>query len=171
MMNKFIAILHFGLQRLVKDEVSPLLCALIDAENMQTLANRMLKDDVPIPSLVASLARKWKVEAPDEVKERQEFKQLSKESAAIIDGCQNDLARIVGRATKLTAGYLQEISVKLYCCFLLFLVNNAMVQLGIKNIQMSWLQLMSSMTELTTSSVQLNYLWIDSLHCSNGIMA
>ena len=46
----------------------------------------MLEDDAPIPSSVRSLVSKWKVEAPDEVKERQEFKQLSKESAAIIDG-------------------------------------------------------------------------------------
>ena len=51
---------------------------------------------------------------------------------AIIDRCQNDLARIVGRATKLTAGYLKEIAVESYCYFLLFLVDNAMVQLGIE---------------------------------------
>ena len=70
MMNEIIATLHTILQRLVEDEVSPLLCALIDAENKRTSADRMLEDDAPIPSSVRSLVSKWKVEAPDEVKER-----------------------------------------------------------------------------------------------------
>ena len=93
----------------------------------------MLKNDAPIPFSVLRLLRKWKVEAPDEVKERQEFKLLSEESAAILERCQNDLVSIVGRASKLTADYLlQEIAVEMYCRFLLFLVDNAMMQLCIE---------------------------------------
>ena len=131
-MNEFIATLHPTLRRLVEDEVRPLLCALIEAERKRTSANKMLKDNAPIPSSVLRLLRKWKVKAPNEVKERQEFKTLSEESAAILERCQNDLARIVGRASKLTADYLQEIAVEMYCRFLLFLVDNAMVQLCIE---------------------------------------
>ena len=127
MMNEPIATLHSILRRLVEDEVE-LLCALIKAEQKRTSANKMLKNDAPIPSLVSRLLRKWKVVVPNEVKERQEFKSLSEESAAILERCLNGLRRIVGRATTLTADYLQEITVKMYCHFLLFLVDNDKVQ-------------------------------------------
>ena len=128
MMNEIIATLHTILQRLVEDEGRPLLCVLIKAEQKQTSANKMLKNDAPIPSLVLRLARKRIVFVSNEVKERQEFKSLSEESATILERCLNDLRRIVDQATTLKADYLQEIAVKMYCHFLLFLVDNDKVQ-------------------------------------------
>ena len=52
MMNEPIATLHSTLRRLVEDEGRPLLCALIKAEQKRTSANKMLKNDAPIPSSV-----------------------------------------------------------------------------------------------------------------------
>ena len=128
MMNEIIATLHTILQRLVEDKGRPLLCVLIKAEQKQTSANKMLKNDAPIPSLVLRLARKRIVFVSNEVKERQEFKSLSEESATILERCLNDLRRIVDQATTLKADYLQEIAVKMYCHFLLFLVDNDKAQ-------------------------------------------
>ena len=128
MMNEPIVTLHSILRRLVEDEGRPLLCVLIKAEQKQTSANKMLKNDAPIPSLVLRLVRKWIVFVSNEVKERQEFKSLSEESAAILERCLNDLRRIVDQATTLKADCLQEIAVKMYCHFLLFLVDNDKAQ-------------------------------------------
>ena len=109
-------------------EGRPLLCVLIKAEEKQTSANKMLKNDVPLPSSVLRLVRKWIVFVLNKMKERQEFKSLSKESTAILERCLNDLRRIVDQATILKADYLQEITVKMYCHFLRFLVDNYKAQ-------------------------------------------
>ena len=72
----------------------------------------MLEDDAPVPQSVQKILRKFQLEAPTEVKERQEFKTLSDKAAEIIEKCKKELGNLVSETNKLTAEYMQEEYVK-----------------------------------------------------------
>ena len=92
----------------------------------------MLQNETPIPHLVAKHARKWTLEAPDDVKESLEFKTLSEKAVGIIEKMRKELGQVVSEATKLSAEHLQRDFVQKYCKFLTFLTGNAIVQLNIR---------------------------------------
>ena len=58
MKDGFIATLHTSIQRLVDEESTQVLNALKNAKSEQIKADKMLKEDAPIPSSVAKLAKK-----------------------------------------------------------------------------------------------------------------
>ena len=131
--NDSIATLHKSIQRLVDEEITPVLTALLNAKSEQNKADKMLKEDAPIPSSVAKLARKWRLEATDRVMDKQEFQTLSNRGAEILERCRKELGKLIGEAKQLTAEDLWEEFIELYCEFLPFLVDNAMEQLNIQN--------------------------------------
>ena len=88
MMENYTATLHKNLQCLVNERAKPVLDALMDATKKKKSAGKMLEDDAPVPQSVQKILKKFKLEAPNEVKERQEFKTLSNKAADyIIERC------------------------------------------------------------------------------------